>query len=118
MSARASYAEDIETAAGAEAVQVVTIGRNDYQFDDEVFGERDPRRIDAHWLGRPLPWALARPLLDYPYDSGFGAVDVHPVWAWTHSRVIYVHEYDGATELRSAPRDPLSGDPGAEVATA
>ncbi len=49
--------------------------------------------------------------LDVDYDSGFGGADCFPLYAWTASRVYFIHEYDGATGLQWAPRNPIAIEP-------
>lgn len=44
--------------------------------------------------------------LDVDYDDGYGSADCYPFWAWTASRVFFVGEYDGATGVVYAPRQP------------
>ena len=66
----------------------------------------DPRDISVELCGIPLTWDQAAPLLDYSYDAGFGCMDCHNILVYTSTYVIYVHEYDGSTELRSIPRNP------------
>lgn len=66
----------------------------------------DPRDIPVELCGIPLTWDQAAPLLDYSYDDGFGSVDCHNILVYTSTSVIYVHEYDGSTELCSIPRNP------------
>lgn len=63
------------------------------------------------WMGKLLPWSEARPYLDYQYDNGFGSAECHPVYAWTEMRVLFVHEYDGATGVDWLPRQPSAGVP-------
>lgn len=45
------------------------------------------------------------------YDSGFGGADCFPLYAWTETRVYFVHEYDGATGLSWLPRNPRDAKP-------
>lgn len=49
--------------------------------------------------------------LDVEYDAGFGGADCYPMYAWTKSRVFWVAEYDGATSLAWAPRNPTAIKP-------
>lgn len=63
------------------------------------------------WSGKEtipnlMTWKRAAPLLDYDFDDGYGGADCHPVYVWTETQVICVHEYDGATWLVSIPRNP------------
>lgn len=66
----------------------------------------DPRNIPVELCGIPLTWEQAAPLLDYSYDDGFGSMDCHNILVYTSTYIIYVHEYDGATTLRSILRNP------------
>lgn len=49
--------------------------------------------------------------LDYEYDNGYGGTDCHPFYAWSASRVFFMGEYDGATWLNWAPRNPMALEP-------
>jgi len=46
--------------------------------------------------------------VDEEFSDGYGSADCFPLYAWTASRVFYVHEYDGATGLRWIPRYPVN----------
>lgn len=86
------YTELLKLAAD-EAIEGVVIGAYDlYEL---------PTYID-----KVLSAEQAKPILDYEYDSGFGCADCHPFFAWTRSKVIFVHEYDGATTVVWVPRNP------------
>jgi len=61
--------------------------------------------------GKLITWNLARPILDYEYDSGYGGADCHAVYAWTETQVIFVTEYDGSTSLAEVPRNPTPCKP-------
>ena len=82
----------LEQAAGDEAIEAVSIGN--------AWGEPNP------YAGRLLSWEDAGPLLDVDFDDVIGCAGCPPVTAWTATRVLFVHEYDGATGLRSLPRNP------------
>lgn len=94
-----NFAADILEAAGDEPILAIAVA---------------PKRGSAwrgdepdHELGQnPVAWDVAKPVLDYTYDDGFGGQDCHDFWAWTETRVLFVHEYDGATSIASAPRNP------------
>jgi hypothetical protein len=45
-------------------------------------------------------------LLDYEYDDGYGSPNCHRVYIYTKTRVHFIHEYDGSTQVRSVPRHP------------
>ena len=117
MSARRSFAADLEDAAAPESIESVVIGAFGWGSGNDDAGaygfDRADRTPIAQTLkGRVLPWAQARPLLDYSYDDGFGAADCHAVYAWTPANVLYVVEYDGSTSIHSVPRSPRDGAPG------
>ena len=97
-----TFAEDIERAAGgAERIEAVVIGPFGWGSIDD-----DNQKIPRSKLGRVLSWHEARSLLDYDYDDGFGAPDCHAVYVWTADEVLWVTQYDGATTIDSAPRNP------------
>lgn len=101
----ASFAADIEKAAGSELIEAVVIGKR----EDADWNDWDPRFAPADArVDEPLTWAEARPLLDYQYDHGFGGQDCHYVEAFTATRVLFLHEYDGATWIASVQRHPTT----------
>lgn len=55
-------------------------------------------------LGKVLTFEEIWPHLNYEYDAGYGTQDCHDFFAWTATRVFFVHEYDGSTWVRNAPR--------------
>lgn len=93
-----TYAEDILRVAGDEPILAIAVGpKRRWTVEEET----------DHALGAdPVSWEQARPVLDYDYDSGYGGQDCHDIWAWTETRVLFVHEYDGATLVAFAPRHP------------
>lgn len=116
-----TFADDIEKTAGGEPIEHVIIGglhnswcetidrlRSTAVETSEVYD--DPRDlITAEHGGVPLSWEVARPLLDYPYDTGFGGSDCHAIWAYTPTWVLFVSVYDGATDVERVPRNPPEG---------
>lgn len=46
--------------------------------------------------------------VDQEYDNGYGGAECFPFYAWTASRVFWVAEYDGATGIAWAPRNPVA----------
>lgn len=114
------FADDIEYAAEGEAIIGIVIGRFGWasrdESDSEAYGfsriKAEP--IPEEKKGVVLTWEEARPLLAYNYDAGFGASECHAIYAWTESRVLFVVEYDGATWVSWAPRNPMDVMPGAK----
>ena len=89
-----TFAEEIEHAANGETIEAV------------ICGERG-------WSGSPtsnvMTWADSRPIFDYEYNHDFGGVDCHAVNVWTESKVIFVSQYDGMTNVETIPRSPTPG---------
>jgi len=99
-----TFAEDIERAAGDEPIEAITVAFFRPPWDSEP--EQDAKGFPAPLTGKPVPWADVRALLDYEYDDGYGGADCHAVYAWTPTRVLFVHEYDGSTSIAAVPRNP------------
>jgi len=79
-----------------------------------VVGKHD----SADWSAPPLPdenvllsaeAGLAK--VDQNYNNSYGGADCFPLYAWTKSRVFFVHEYDGSTGVVWAPRNPMDLEP-------
>lgn len=98
-----TFAEDIEEAAGKEPILAIRIESRDRGWSFDAV------ELDESYVGTPLTWDTARPLLDYEYDTGYGGQDCHDFTAWTASRVLFVHEYDGSTYVRTVDRNPTEG---------
>lgn len=92
-----NFKQDILDEVSGEVIEAIAVGQSrgiDYPVPDHSLGEA------------PVSWEEAAPILDYDYDADFGTQDCHNVYIWTPTRVIFVHEYDGRTWLRSVPRNP------------
>jgi hypothetical protein len=92
-----------EKIAGEEPIECAVLGKHDRLPYDEPA---------PHPVGKVMSWLEARAILDYEYDSGYGAADCHPVIAWTASKIITITEYDGATGPSWYPRNPIDAIPG------
>lgn len=58
--------------------------------------------------GIVLTWDEARPMMQtWTFYGGYGSPDCYAVTIWTNERVIWVTQYDGSTQLDSAPRTPV-----------
>jgi hypothetical protein len=97
-----TFAEDIEQTAG-ESIEAIVIG----PFGWDGYAEDRIERATAAQRGVVLSWEEARPMLDYHYSTGFGAPECDAIRAWTASKILWVTQYDGATYIDSAPRNPL-----------
>ncbi len=100
---RENFANDIEEAAAGEKIEAIVIGKIGWAVDED----EDRRGISKELRNRVLAWEVARPLLDYEYDGGFGGSDCHAIYAWTATHVLSVHEYDGSTRVIAVPRNPV-----------
>lgn len=100
-----NMAQQLEQAAAeiGETIQYAVIGDHSYYCNI-------PQHPDFY--NKVLPWSIARAALDYEYDDGFGGAECHPVYAWTESCILFIHEYDGATCVRKIPRNPTAVVPG------
>lgn len=49
--------------------------------------------------------------MDRVIDAGHGAIDSEPMYAWSASRVFFIHEYDGQLKLAWLPREPAPCQP-------
>ena len=90
---------DLLRAANGEKIEAVVVGCAPDDLDgwDQTYP--------------PMSWDEAAPLLDYEFDSGFGCVECHAVYAWTASLVLFVTNYDGHTYVNFIPRNPQDCTP-------
>lgn len=71
------------------------------------YGEPDDAPVPKDAQGRMMTADEARPMMEgWSFNGGYGAPDCYAVYVWTDKRVIWVTQYDGATGLDSAPRNP------------
>jgi hypothetical protein len=98
-----NFLKDLKEAIGEEVVEaVVFTSLLDQSYLDKT---PEPRNAGIE-TDKIYSWEEAQPLLDYEYDAGYGGSDCHFVNIWTPTRVIYIHEYDGATWPEFVPRNP------------
>lgn len=58
---------------------------------------------------RPMSWEEAEPLLAKLPNDRFASTRAY---AWTATRVLFVHEYDSSFSIYSVPRNPIPCVPG------
>jgi hypothetical protein len=99
---------EIERIVGDEPIEGIVIGRFGSPDDDEDdFGAPERGNVPPDAIGTVVSWDATAPWLDYEFYGGFGAAECHPVYVWTPTRVIFVHEYDGSSDLVAVPRHPV-----------
>jgi len=101
-----NFLEDLKETIGYEPVEAVVFTA---LLDDLYLRGReksvDPRNTGIE-INKVYSWEEAQPLLNYDYNAGYGDSDCHFVNIWTPTRIIYIHEYDGATWPEFVPRNP------------
>ena len=90
----------ITEAAGGETVEAIVVGKKGWTNNDPV-----------PIFGKVVSWEIAKPLLDYEFNDGYGSPQCHAITVWTETKVIFVDQYDGATNIRWIPRNPIDHDP-------
>ena len=98
-----SLVEWIEEATSEPVLAVVIgeMGWGDYGSENVPNYNKQPR-------GRILSWEEAKPWLSYEFNSGYGAPGCNSIYAWTENWVLFVSQYDGATQLERIPRNPTN----------
>lgn len=91
--------------AKGEPIYAVVIGA----FGWGGFHEDTAQQIPGTQQEHVLNWDEASELIDYEFDSGYGAPSCHAVYVWTATKVMWITQYDGATSLSSMPRHPMDG---------
>lgn len=75
-------------------------------------GEPSPPPVPFELRGKVLTLAEAEPYMQsWSFNGGYGAPDCYATNIWTNKRVIWVTQYDGSTNLDSAPRYPTASMP-------
>lgn len=108
-----TFASEIEQAAGgAQNIESIVIGAFGWNIEDDPDADsfRYPEGqtpVPQEMKHTPQKWESVREYLDYTYDGGFGAAEVHAVYVYTRDSVIIVGTYDGSTWLEKIPRNPV-----------
>lgn len=96
----ANFKEDILHVVGEEDIIGIVLSE-DYTN----------RSIPEDLESKVVSWEEVESLLDYEYSTGRGSQDCHSIYAWTETRVIFISEYDGSTNVTSLPRNPVDISP-------
>lgn len=98
-----AYTDIQEYLRDEEIVEAIVFGKYGWSGYDEP--DIPPVPVDKR--GVILSISEAEPFMqDWSFYGGYGAPDCYAVYIWTNLRVIWVTQYDGSTELDSAPRNP------------
>lgn len=100
-----TFADDLEAVA-AEPIEAIVIG--DMGWTE--YNEENKSDV-SHVRYKLISWPQARPLLEYEYDSDYGAPDCHAITIWTANYIVFVSQYDGATAIERLPRNPIQHTP-------
>jgi hypothetical protein len=90
--------------AEEETVEGIVFG--DYGWDGY---KEDGLAVPNEKKGILMTLEEAKPMMNsWRFYGGHGAPECYAVYIWTNKRVIWVTQYDGATTLDSAPRNPCN----------
>ncbi len=83
----------------------------DEKIEGVVFGDygwsSEHESVPQEKRGTLLTEKQASTLMkDWSINGDYGSPDCYATYIWTNKRVIWVTQYDGATGLNSAPRNP------------
>ena len=70
--------------------------------------DNDPPPVPFDVRGKLLDREHAEPFMaDWSFYGGYGSPECYAIYAWSDSWVAWVTQYDGATTLDKAPRNPI-----------
>jgi len=82
-----------------EQIEAMVVGRHyDRDYEDAKLPDENVLLSREDGLAK----------VDQEYDNGFGGADCFPLYAWSASRIFFIHEYDGATGPAWVPRYPMA----------
>lgn len=114
MNAYSNLRDYLEKGEKVEAVVFGEWGWGDYpaepgceeDWDGNTIVDNPP--VPRNKRGIILPIKEARKYMaGWEFDGGYGSPECYATYIWTNQRVIWVTQYDGATRLDSAPRNPI-----------
>ena len=98
-----AYDELMEELEGGEIVDGIVFGN----YGNSGYGEPEPNPVPEELKGKLLKPEEAKPYMDgWSFYSDVGAVECYATYIWTNKRVMWITQYDGATNLDSMPRNP------------
>ena len=102
-----NFVEWIEEEAAGEKIEAVVISGNRYDEDGRPVSNDNTSIIEDVLL----TWEEVRDDLDYKFNPNQYNIQCHAIYAWTASKVIFISQYDGSTEIYSIPRNPVDCKP-------
>ena len=98
-----AYKDILEYLDKGETIEAIVFGN----YGWNGYGEPSIPPIPADKRGVVLSVQEAEPLMQgWSFYGGYGAPHCYAAYIWTDKRVIWVTQYDGSTDLDSAPRNP------------
>jgi len=96
----------IATLDSDEKIEAVVIG----EYGWGGYGSED-RQLPEQKQNIILSLEEASNMLDYTYDTGYGAPQCNAVYVWTTENILIVSQYDGSTSIHKIPRNPVECKP-------
>lgn len=100
----ANFKVDLLAAADDEVIEAIVLGEGGWGGEVDGWGD--------YPVGSLLTWDEALPFVDREYDDGYGVPECPSTYAWTATKVLYVVQYDGSTDVCWLPRNPIDCKPG------
>ena len=101
-----AYEELKELLKEGEVVEAIIFG----PYGWNGYLEPNPNPVPHDLFGKILSLEKAKPYMeDWSFYSDYGAPRCYAVNIYTNQRVFWVTQYDGCTNLDSAPRNPVEG---------
>lgn len=103
-----AYAELMEYLKEGEVVEAIVFGA----WGWSEHGAPKPSPVPDEVKGKVLTLEQAEPMMQsWNFYGGYGAPECYATHIWTDRRVLWITQYDGLTQLSSAPRNPKVGLP-------
>jgi hypothetical protein len=101
-----AYDDLLRKLQDGEEVEAIMFGNWGWGDDENIQAVPEDKK------GVVLTLEQARPYMNgWSFNGGYGSPECYATYIWTNRRVLWVTQYDGATGLSSAPRNPPSGAP-------
>jgi hypothetical protein len=103
-----AYEELIKELQPDETVEAIVFG----DWGWEGYAEPKDKPVSECKKGIILTLEEAKPIMQsWSFFGGYGSPECYATYVWTNQRIIWVTQYDGSTNLDSAPRHPIGKKP-------